>query len=299
MLSLIDNLERPDRKEFIKHLRENGLSLKEYCIKYYSRKDLLTGEDIEYKDDIHYVNSLFANREHMVKYFLAGCELEDIKKTIKGRAAIKSFRFVPSTAEARTSILPSPALLFKLGIDYNEINESLGLKPRYDYHPTIEKVAESLHILVDTREQNPLQLSCKTSVVKLDVGDYSCQNHFNNCFIERKSLEDFCGTMSQGFDRFKSEVERADSLGFHLAVLVEEKLETVMQINVANNHKFIKGPPEFYLARMRTLCEQYGNVQFLFVGGRYESSKILQELFRIKGGFSRLDLQFLYDKKSI
>ena len=299
MVSLIDNIDRPDRKEFIKHLRENGLSLKEYCIKYYARKDLLTGEDIEYKDDIHYINSTFNSRENMVKHFLLGSCREDIEKTIRGRAAIKSFRFAPSTVEARTSILPSPALLFKLGIDYNSFNESLGLKPRYDYHPTIEKVADPLHILVDTREQNPLQLSCKTSVAKLDVGDYSCQNHFNNCFIERKSLEDFCGTMSQGFDRFKLEVERADSLGFHLAVLVEEKLETVMQINVANNHKFIKGPPEFYLARMRTLCEQYGNVQFLFVGGRYESSKILQELFRIKGGFSRLDLQFLYDSKKI
>jgi len=299
MLSLIDNVERLDRKEFIKHLREHGFSLKEYCIKYYARKDLLTGEDIEYKDDIHYVNSCFNSRDNMVKHFLAGDKLEDIKKTILGRAAIKSLKFAPSTVEARTSIFPSPALLVKLGIDYNALNESLGLKPRYDYKPVIDKVADPLHILVDTREQNPLQLSCKTSVAKLDVGDYSCQNHFNNCFVERKSLEDFCGTMSQGFDRFKLEVERAQSLGFHLAVLVEEKLETVTQINVANNHKFIKGPPEFYLARMRSLCETYGNIQFLFVGGRYESSKILQELFRIKGGFSRLDLQFLYDTRHI
>jgi len=299
MVSLIDNIKRPERKEFIKHLREHGLSLKEYCIKYYARKDLLTGEDIEYKDDIHYIHSLFANREHMVKYFLTGGKLEDIKKTILGRAAIKSLKFAPSTVESRTSILPSPALLIKLGIDYNVLNESLGLRARYDYKPVIDKVADPLHILVDTREQNPLQLSCKTSVAKLDVGDYSCHNHFNNCFIERKSLEDFCGTMSQGFDRFKQEVERADSLGFHLAVLVEEKLETVTQINVANSHKFIKGPPEFYLARMRSLCEIYSNIQFLFVGGRYESSKVLQELFRIKGGFSRLDLQFLYDSKQL
>lgn len=299
MLSLIDNVERSDRKEFIKHLRENGLSLKEYCIKYYSRKDLLTGEDIEYKDDIHYINSYFNSRDNMVKHFLTDDKLEDIKKTILGRAAIKFLKFAPSTVETRTSIIPSPALLSKIGIDYNSLNEYLGLKPRYDYKPVIEKVAEPLHILVDTREQNPLQLSCKTSVAKLDVGDYSCQNHFNNCFIERKSLEDFCGTMFQGFDRFKLEIERAQSLGFHLAVLVEEKLETIMQINVANSHKFIKGSPEFYLARMRSLCESYDNVQFLFVGGRYESSKILQELFRIKGGFSRLDLQFLYDSKRI
>jgi hypothetical protein len=298
MLSLINNQEYSDRKEFIKHLRENGLSLKEYCIKYYDRKDLLTGRPLEYKDDLHYINSFFENRENMVNYLLKEGS-DNLGSIVAGRKNIKSLKYAPSTAEARTCIFPSPALIHKLGLDYNKVCATQGLEPRYSYDGTPEKTSDPLHILVDTREQNPLKLSCKTSVSKLDVGDYTCQNHFHNSFIERKSLEDFCGTMSQGYDRFKEEVARAAELGFYLVVLVEEKLETLLQLNVANTHKFIKAPSEFYCARMRGLCETFNNIQFLFVGGRYESSRVLVEILRIKGGPSKFDLQFLYDSKKI
>ena len=296
--SKINNTEY-ERKDFIKHLRENGMSLKEYYIKYYNARDLLTGEEIEYKDDVHYIHSLFLNRENMVKYLLNNRSEEQVVRCIQSRKNIKGLKYAPSTAEARTSILPTPALCAKIGVDYNKAVEKAGLIPRYNYAPEIEKDGGPLHILVDTREQSPLKLSCKTSTEKLDVGDYSCQSHFNGCFVERKSLEDFCGTMSQGYERFQREVGRAQELGFHLAVFVEEKLETISQINVANSHKFIKGSPEFYFARMRALCETYSNVQFVFVGGRYELSRIIPDIFRIKGGFSSLDLQFLYDNKKI
>lgn len=299
MLSRIDNVERPDRKDFIKHLRENGLTLKEYCIKYYDRKDLFTGEDIAYKDDVHYINSLFNSRENLVKFFTNGGDKRRLLDVINGRKEIKELQYAPSTFEARTSILPSPALVSKLGLDYNGLCEKAGLKPRYNYSASLEKISGPALLFVDTREQNPFEFSCRSSVSKLDVGDYSSQNNFTGCFVERKSLEDFCGTMSQGFDRFKNEVERANQLGFHLAVVVEESLEVVLQMNVANQHKFIKGSPDFYLTRARSLCETFPNIQFLFVSGRYRASRVTEEIFKIKGGFSHLDLQFFYDNKKV
>lgn len=300
MLSRINNKKYPVRADFIKHLRENKLSLKEYCLKYYDKRDLLTGEPIEYKDDVHYIHSFFNSRENLVNYFVGGKGGEsELKLVLGARKEMKGLQFAPSTSESRTCILPSPALVSKLGYNYNEICSEIGLRARYNYDVNIERVSEPIHILVDTREQNPLPLSCRVSTAKLDVGDYSCQNHFSGCFVERKSLEDFCGTMSQGYERFKNEIGRAEQLGFHLAVVVEEALETILQINIANTHRFIKGSPEFYFARMRALCEQHSNIQFLFVAGRYKSAKVIEELFKIKGGFSSLDLQFLCDNKKI
>ena len=45
-----------------------------------------------------------------------------------------------------------------------------------------------------------------------------------NTYIERKSITDFIGTMSGGYERFKREVERAREQDAKLIVLVEESL---------------------------------------------------------------------------
>lgn len=299
MLSKINNTEYPERKEFLKHLRENKLTLKEYYYKYFPRKDLFSGESIDFTDEEHYLSSLFVSRENMVKYLLENKDDATIKELLLARKKLKSLKYLPSTSEARTSVVPSPALVKKLGFDIQSVSDSVGLINRYNYSAQIERVAERVKINIDTREQTPLKFSRPSEITKLDVGDYSCQNNFTGCFVERKSLMDFCGTMSSGFERFSAEVVRAQELGFHLCVVVEEKIETISQLNVANENRFVKGSPEFYFGRMRKLCENYPNVQFLFVAGRYEAARIIESIFSIKGGFSSLDLQFFCDNKQI
>jgi len=70
-------------------------------------------------------------------------------------------------------------------------------------------------VIIDTREQTPWGLApfgCTVKVRKLNAGDYALEGDEDNFTIERKSLQDFLGTVSTGWDRLQRELGR--TLGF-------------------------------------------------------------------------------------
>lgn len=78
-------------------------------------------------------------------------------------------------------------------------------------------------IIIDTREQTPWCFSdmVKTEVAALKIGDYALKGDLTFC-VERKSLEDFLGTISEGWDRFQRELYRMDRYGVTQKVIVVE-----------------------------------------------------------------------------
>lgn len=77
-----------------------------------------------------------------------------------------------------------------------------------------------MELIVDTREQLPL---FKTNCVRwgMLVGDYTTRNLFYSCAIERKSLQDLCGTITHGHLRFQKEILRAAINNIELILVVE------------------------------------------------------------------------------
>ena len=71
-------------------------------------------------------------------------------------------------------------------------------------------------IVTDSREQ--LVLWKNTEVKKLDFGDYSIADHEQYFAIERKSLPDLMQTLTSGHDRFKRELERAQTARYFAVV---------------------------------------------------------------------------------
>ena len=76
----------------------------------------------------------------------------------------------------------------------------------------------SLRIVVDTREQTPLEpfiiekserVYLPTLRAKLDVGDYSIDGHEDVVMLERKSIPDLYSTLTAGRERFCAELLRA------------------------------------------------------------------------------------------
>ena len=80
---------------------------------------------------------------------------------------------------------------------------------------------EPLHIVIDSREQAPWawdQSDAITEIHSLVAGDYALREDCETVkgretlavrfAIERKSLDDFLGTISVGWDRFQRELER-------------------------------------------------------------------------------------------
>ena len=94
-------------------------------------------------------------------------------------------------------------------------------------------IREPLRVVIDTREQSPwawepCDVVCR--VAGLSAGDYALESDTEKVrgretlavrfAIERKSFDDFLGTISTGWDRFQREVERMAS--FPARVIVVE-----------------------------------------------------------------------------
>ena len=92
-------------------------------------------------------------------------------------------------------------------------------------------------ILVDTREQLPFEFSEPHYVVvkgTLKSGDYSLVGFESQVAVERKSLQDFIGSITQGRDRFERELERLRGYAF-ARVVVEGSIADVLAKRYRSN----------------------------------------------------------------
>lgn len=87
-------------------------------------------------------------------------------------------------------------------------------------------------ILVDTREQTPLELArfsnwiAGEQVATLETGDYSIQGMESLVSLERKTLKDVVGTLTHGRERFIRQLERMQAYR-HRAIIIEATYEQV------------------------------------------------------------------------
>ncbi len=295
---LIDGAEFDSEGTLHNHIsRRLKVKLETYYQQYYPRQDLLTFDPIVFKNKDFYFHSLFNSRNNMVKYLKKNKDRDTIVELIRLRKECKNLTFAPSTVEARTCTLPSPLFVEKLGHNYNQICKDLDLITRFDYSPSLffDNLGK-LEILVDSREQRPLSFEGHEVISsKLDFGDYTCRSHYNKVFIERKSLVDLCGTLSQGLERFQKEIARAKTLDSYIVVLIESPLESLATIGKTPETYKVKASPDFIAKRMRGLCQQFSNLQFLFVGHRAQMVPVIHQIFKLGENAKALDLQYRYD----
>lgn len=84
-------------------------------------------------------------------------------------------------------------------------------------------MVKGLHILIDTREQTPWSFdeTIETTVCTLKTADYALADD-DSFGIERKSLDDFLGTISSGWPRFVRELNRMDEADWAAKVIIVE-----------------------------------------------------------------------------
>jgi DNA excision repair protein ERCC-4 len=71
---------------------------------------------------------------------------------------------------------------------------------------------DEITLVVDTREQLPWRFQSPTVSGTLPYGDYSVAGLEHLIAIERKSFQDLLGSLTQGRERFETELKRARSL---------------------------------------------------------------------------------------
>jgi hypothetical protein len=303
----VDGKEFKDEKSLHLALRGYGLNKEKYYHTYYPRRDLLTGDTINFKTKEQYLNSDFNDKNNLKKW-LKQQTIQKAQEYCRGllvkRRNDKNLIYAPSQIELRTIMSPSIIFYNKIFDDYYELCSDIGLENKF-IHPNIitnqfkNKLNSKNTIYVDTREQNWLKFDIPFEIKTLPFGDYTANNDNCNCYIERKSLSDFISTLSvKNFDRFKNEIEKAHVNNSYLIVIVEEKLSNALSFQyLPHISKKIKATPEYIFHNVRQLMQEYSNLQFLFVDGRTEMKSSIEAILSSNCFYKKVDLQLAYDMK--
>ena len=303
----IDGKEFKDEKTLHLALKSYGLNKVKYYQTYYERRDLFTNELINFKTKEQYLNSDFNDKNNMKKW-LKEQPLEKAQEYCKQllikRKQNKNLIYSPTQVELRTIMAPSILFYNKIFKDYYDICSSIGLENKF-IHPNLinnqfkNKLTQKDTIYVDTREQSWLKFDVPFEIKTLSFGDYACSNDNCNCFIERKSLSDFISTLSiKNYNRFKNEINKALNNNSYIIVMVEETLSNALSFrHLPHISKKIKATPEYIFHNVRELLQNYNNLQFLFVDGRKEMTRIIEAIFSSKCFYKKIDLQLAYDMK--
>ena len=292
-----------------KHIKAHKLLLAEYFQSYYPRYDKHSGEMIHWTNLEQYLKSDFNSRENL-KLWLEKTELSIArnycKEMLVQRKQTKNLIWSPTQVELRASMSP-PVQWFNAAFeDYYCLCDEIGFKNRFEkfekWEPSI-KLDKRMKIFTDSREQQPYSFSSvKTEVKGLKYADYVFSNAewSGKIAVERKSLNDFIGTISKGYERFGREIEKSIKDEAYLIIIVEETLSNAISFkSLPYLSKKIQASPEFIFHRVRELLQKYQNIQFLFAPGHKAAGEIVERLFSLGAQIKKFDLQLLFDVKKL
>lgn len=321
MICLIDN-SKHESLEALHTYVKNGWRLgpKAYHTLYAPRKDLLTNEPITFKDAEQYLAADFASKPNLKRWLKKqprSVGLDWAKRWLAKRKVAKNLVYAPSQAELRMLCCPSMPYYESVAAaegGYYGVTAALGFKPRYTRAPLVfTPLPRDAVIVQDSREQAPIKLAHPTQTGALDVGDYAIAQ---SCYdkgirIERKSLNDFCGTLSgrkqtrtnktsttqwSNLERFDRELARAAEGGLHVVMMVESNINDAQSFNYLPQTKWVKASPAYILKNLRELLVKYPlSFQVIFVNGRAEMATKMLRVFELGAAVRETDLQFAYE----
>lgn len=274
-----------------------------YYLKYYPRFDLYDQQPIEFKDKDQYFKTYFNSKNNMINWLRQvdhQVAYDFVKERFAQRIQDKKLVYAPSHVELRSiHNLPNMVVINKIiGDYYTFISDNFkNVKNRF----SLRRISDLTHapaqeIAIDTREQTPLEFkNSKTKLMKLDYGDYTSLDNFQNVFIDRKSPSDFISTFTMHYHRFAAELERAAKFNAYIVVLVEYPLNKMQIFNKTHLGFYVKSSPQRLFHNVRDLLQSHQNVQMLFVADRDEAARYAVKIFEYGKHVRDIDLQYFYD----
>lgn len=303
---LIDQTEHATLEDLHHHLQfKLRVRQADYYTTHLPRKDRFTGESIPFKSRDQYLTTEFTSRENLRKWTAANPVEGRLWafKWLANRKRDKSLVYPPTQVELESLLCPSIHYYDRSFEDgYTKVCKLLGYTIRFNGTLTLAPLLGS--VVVDSREQKPLTLVANTVTAKLNCGDYGLESsHDQGVYIERKSLNDFIGTLSdrkvRGEDsnlaRFTRELERAEECGAYLVILVEDTIQRALAFDDLREFHHVKITPDHVFKNLRDLLVRFQNVQALFVAGRTEAANAVIKLLSAGQSVKTVDLQHAYE----
>ena len=194
---------------------------------------------------------------------------------------------------------------------YYNITRELGFKDRYiDANPEFSLNTLGVTLIQDTREQTPLSLPLKTEVRKLDYGDYGlAAPHDQGIYIERKSLNDFVGSLTtrkvvrkkkgddSSFERIERELTRAKEAGHYIVMLVESPITDALTFDELPWMRHGKASPTYIWHNLRELLNRFPlSFQVVFANGRQDAARKMMRIFQMGQQVRQIDLEYAAEK---
>ena len=305
MTCTVDSTQHDSLEALHKHLRKIKVKQEVYYTDHAPRRDLCTDEPIPFKAPAErYLTLDFAHKRNLHAYVKEqpAAAREWAKKWLVARKASKNLVYAPLAVELRTLMCPTVQELDDLG-GYNTICREVGLQIRFEGSVPPPRQLDC-PIVIDTREQDPLHLTGLVLRNKINCGDYALPPHRDQgVYIERKSLPDFIGSLSDretrigdsNLERFTRELERAKELGAYLILLVEADINQAMSFNHLP-HIHAKVRAEHIFRNLRELFRLFPDFQALFVAGRREATAAVPALLAMGEAIKTFDLQLAYER---
>jgi hypothetical protein len=282
------------------HIKKHGKFLGDYYVENYARKDKLTGKLIPFKNYDQYFATDFINKGNMKKWCETAPrpEVKDfIVTTLQKKVEAKGLSGGPPSTYLQTAGIPDMDMCKKVFGSYSALCKQFGMLPMLSgqlpnhFHNDYSNTP----ILIDTREQKPLFFKNSESL-KLDVGDYATGGDlYDYTFVDRKSYQDFCATVTNGYGRFVKELERCKSLGCFLFVVVEVAFGDMWAVNAKGYKKFRL---DYVYHRMREIQAKYSDCcQFVFSGSRRDSEELIPKILVLGTKLWDVDVQYFWDKQ--
>jgi ERCC4 domain-containing protein len=229
---------------------------------------------------------------------------------LRQRKVDKGLVYAPSQVELRSLYCPTMPYYDHIG-GYYSITRELGFLDRYKAAtPSFVPLMRDTRLICDTREQRALTLPYKTTVDTLTFGDYAIAPPYDKGIrVERKSLSDFCGTLtSKKIDRkrmegdspcqrFERELIRAQEAAGYVVMLVEAPIEDALSFRDVPGMKYGKASATHIFKNLRDLLVKYPlHFQVLFAKDRIDAAAKLVRVFEMGEQVKQIDLQYAAER---
>lgn len=131
-------------------------------------------------------------------------------------------------------------------------------------------------ILVDSREQRPLEFKGDWKRKGMKVGDYGClfsPTYQYPVVFERKGKGDLFGSLTQSYERFKRMFLKAEKLNIKIIIAIEGSKEKILQ-----PYPHSARDPESIIKQLETIERKYG-VSHIFFPSRISMSNYIVDYY--------------------
>jgi hypothetical protein len=293
--------EFENKKSFHLHLKAHTLTIGDYYVQHYGKRDLLTQDLLCFKNYDQYFRedfNSFSNYLDWLKISTAEKAKSYVLEKTKEKFAHKNIKVSPSNLFYTLSDMADIRTCKRLWGSYSAFLKELDIESWYckslpnDFW---EKDCEDIKIFIDTREKKPFNFINGVNN-KLDFGDYTAGGKlYSKTFVDRKAQDDFRQTFGKDIDRFRREMDRCKKFGSYMFVVVEASIEKIEEDNKTSKFKSNLG---FLWHNIRNLLTDYPeNLQIIFAHSRGGARKLIPKILYYGKDLWHVDLQYFIDNK--